>query len=263
MREQEPGAAPDAANGWTEDRLLGGRVLLRQPRTGYRAGIDPVILAAAVDAAPGELVLDAGCGVGAAALCLAQRLADVRITGIDQDGALIETARANAAANQRADRLMFHAADLLQPPGALAAALAAAGFDHVMANPPHFAADAGQPARDPGRRAAAVEGRARLEHWARFCIRMVRPGGTVTWVHRADRLPAILTVLGEGLGGIKVYPLWPGGGQPKPAGRVLVAGRRGSAGRFCLLPGLTLHGADGHFSPAAEAVLRHAAAIAW
>lgn len=251
--------ADTAADDWTENRLLGGRVLVRQPRTGYRAAIDPVLLAAAVAAAPGEHVLDVGCGVGTAALCLAQRVAAVHITGIDQDPALIALARENAAANALGARLAFLVGDVLDP----GAARGVAAFDHVIANPPHLPADTGQPARDPGRRMAAVEGTAQLADWAAFCIRAVRPGGTVTWLHRADRLPEIIIALRQGLGGLTVLPLWPGGRAARPAKRILIAGRRGGRGPFRLLPGINLHRPDGHFTAEAEAVLRHAVALAW
>ena len=248
-----------SADDWTENRLLGSRVRVRQPRTGNRAAIDPVLLAAAVAAEPGERVLDVGCGVGTVALCLAQRVDGVCVTGIDQDPALIHLACANAAANALGARLTFRAADLLDPN----AELRAPGFDHVIANPPHLPADTGQPARDPGRRTAAVEGKAQLADWAAFCIRAVRPGGTVTWLHRADRLPEIVIALSQGLGGLAVYPLWPGGRTNRPAKRILIAGRRGARAPFRLLPGMVLHRPDGHFTAEAEAVLRHAGAIAW
>src|SRR5512139_3877326 len=69
----------------TDDRLLGGRVRLQQPASGFRAAIDPVLLAAAVPAGEGDIVLDVGCGTGAAALCLATRVEAAHVTGIEAD----------------------------------------------------------------------------------------------------------------------------------------------------------------------------------
>ena len=85
----------------------------------------------------------------------------------------------------------------------------------------------------------------------------------MTWLHRADRLPAIVSALSQGLGSLAVYPLWPGGNSAKPAKRILISGHRGARGPFRLLPGLVLHRPDGQFTAEAEAVLRHAGANAW
>ena len=119
-----------------EDALLGGRVRLVQPAEGYRAAIDPVFLAAAVPAATGETVLDVGAGAGAAALCLAARLPEVRVCGVELAPDLVRLAVGNAGLNGLAGRVEFMAGDLLRPP----ARLAAGTFDHVMANPPYLPA---------------------------------------------------------------------------------------------------------------------------
>lgn len=58
----------------SHDQFLGGRLMVAQPKTGYRAGVDPVLLAASVPAVRGESVLELGCGVGVASLCLAARV---------------------------------------------------------------------------------------------------------------------------------------------------------------------------------------------
>jgi tRNA1(Val) A37 N6-methylase TrmN6 len=55
-------------------------------------------------------------------------------------------------------------------------------------------------------------------------------------------------------GGITIFPLWPA--RDRPARRVLLRARKSSAEPAALLPGLVLHGADGRFTPEAEAVLR-------
>ncbi len=239
-----------------EDALLGGRVRLLQPAEGYRAAIDPVFLAAAVPAAAGEAVLDVGAGAGAAALCLAARVADVRVCGVEVAGDLVRLAQRNAELNGLGGRMDFMAGNLLQPP----ARLAAGTFDHVMANPPFVPAGRGNPPPDAGKRAAQVEGAAGLEDWLRFCVAMVRPKGSVTLIHRADRLDAVLAALRGQAGGIVVFPLWPGGpnaGQ-RPAKRVIVRARKGVAAPMRLAPGLVLHEPGGAFTPEAEAVLRHA-----
>ena len=236
----------------TDDTLLDGRVALRQPTVGYRTAIDPVLLAASVHAAPGETVLDAGCGVGAAALCVAVRLPQVRVVGIERDRNLVDLARRNAEASGVGGRVDFVCGDMAAPPPALPAH----GFDHVIANPPHLERDGGRASPHAGKRAATVETDLALGDWITACAHVVRHKGTVTLVHRADRLDALLAEARGRLGEVVVFPLWPG--AAKPAKRVIVRGRRGVATPMRLAAGLALHEADGRFTPAADAILRHA-----
>jgi len=239
----------------TDDTLLGGRVRLVQPAHGYRAAIDPVLLAAAVAAGPRDLVLDAGAGVGAASLCLAARVAHCRIVGIERDPALVELFLQNIAANGLGKRVTAVAGDIADPP----AALAPGSFDRIMINPPYLAAAAADAPPDPGRAAAMVEGAADLAAWLDFGLAMLRRKGTLTVIHRADRLDALLAALHGRAGDVAVLPLWPKAGQA--ARRVIVAARKGVAGPARLLPGLILHEADGAYSAAAEAVLRAGAGL--
>lgn len=241
----------------TDDRLLGGRVVLRQSAGGYRAGIDPVFLAAAVPAARGERVLDVGCGTGAAALCLAARVDGAQVTGIEFDRAQVRLATENARASGFADRAEFFAGDLRTPP----VRLAPATFDHVMANPPFIAAGEGRTPPNAERARATVEAEADLHDWLRFSLMMARPKGTVTLIHRADRLDDVLTLLKGRLGGIVVFPLWTSADATKPAKRVIIQGRTASKSPLALMPGLLLHQADGGFTPTAERVLRDGAGL--
>jgi tRNA1(Val) A37 N6-methylase TrmN6 len=242
----------------TDDRLLGGRVRLMQPADGFRAGIDAVFLAAAVPAQPGDKVLEVGSGSGAAALCLAHRVPDARITGLEADRTLVRLANANAEVNDCVGRVEFFLGDLLKPP----IRFAAASYDHVMANPPFRPAGSGRLPDDPGRARSMVEDKAELDHWLRFCLMMTRAHGSLTLIYAADRLDALLVALAGRLGGLAVFPLWPGGrdGQ-RPAKRVLVSGRRLSQAPFTLLPGLVLHRPDGGYTPEADAILRHGQAL--
>jgi tRNA1(Val) A37 N6-methylase TrmN6 len=241
---------------FTEDGLFDGRVRLRQPANGARAAIDPVFLAAAVPAQRHQLILDIGCGTGAATLCLLHRVPECRVIGLDMQRDLVRLATENIALNGFGGRATALIGDLLQPPPRLSPG----SFDHVMANPPFLPAGHSTPPVNPARAAASVEGEAGLGDWVRFALAMLRGKGSVTMVHRADRLDALLGHLAGRVGEVVVYPLWPYAGRA--ASRVLVRARKEVAAPARLLPGLTLHEADGQYTAAAEAVLRGGEALA-
>jgi len=246
------GAASDAI---TEDTLLGGRVRLRQPRDGYRAAIDPVLLAAAIPAQSGEAVLDLGCGTGAASLCLAARVAGCRISGIESERALVRLAGDNVALNGMRGQILVLLGDLSRRPQRLEPD----SFAHVMANPPYLAAGTATPSPNAAKVQATIEGEADLAAWVRFALTMARPKGTLTFIHRADRLDGLLVQLAGRAGDIIVFPLWAGAG--KDAKRVIVRARKGVASPTRLASGLVLHEADGRYTEAADLVLRHGAPL--
>lgn len=249
----------------SEDRLLGGRVLLRQPRrSGLRAGLDAVLLAAAVPCRGGDTVLEAGCGGGAAFLCLAARVPGLRVVAVERDPALAALARDNAAANGMADRVEVIEADVADP--ALPRALPRC--DHAFANPPYWPAGTVPPEARRGAATHAADATAPdLEAWARLLaasLAVGRRGGgaTATLVLPAARFHDGLAALRTaGCGAPALLPLWPRAGRA--AKRVLVQAIRGARGPARLPPGLVLHaeGPDGGFTPEAEAVLRDAAAL--
>jgi tRNA1(Val) A37 N6-methylase TrmN6 len=245
-----------AASAVTEDRLLGGRVRLVQPAAGYRVAIDPVILAAAVPVEPGELVLDAGCGSGAAALCLAARVADCRIVGVERQAASVALAKTNLAANDAVGRIEIAAEDLADH-----AARNAGVYDQVMTNPPFHEAGRHTPAPDEAKAAAHGESALSLADWITCCGRTLRPGGRLTLIHRADRLGDLLAGLAPAFGAIHILPLWPRAGMP--AKRLVMSAIKGRKTLPALLPGIVLHAPDGRFTAAAEAILRHGAALGW
>ena len=248
----------------TGDTLLGGRVKLQQPAAGYRVAIDPVLLAAAVAAADGERALDVGCGVGAGTLCLAARVGALHVTGIEVDRSLAQLAKENAALNGLEGRIDVLVGDFARPPPKLAPK----SFDHVFANPPFYEERAHQPPSSHTRMQATVEGAAGLDAWLEFCARMVRRGGSITMIHRPERLPQILgTLSAVRAGAVIVYPLWshnPFGGArtKKTASRVIVQARAENGGPLKLTGGMILHEADGTYTHAADRVLRGGAALA-
>ena len=239
----------------SEDSLLGGRLRLRQPTSGYRVAIDPIFLAAAVPGGPRDAVLDVGCGVGAAALCLAARVPGCRVTGVEVQRDLVRLAGDNVVLNELTAQVSVMQGDLLNLPPRLAPG----AFDHVMANPPFLEAGSASAPPDPGKATANVEGEANLAAWVRIALAMVRAKGSLTFIHRADRLEALLALLAGKAGEITLYPLWPGGG--KPAKRVIIRARKQIASPTRLLAGMVLHQEDGRFTAAADAVLRGAAAL--
>lgn len=239
----------------TEDRLMGGRVRLLQPATGYRVAIDPVLLAAAVPAREGEHVLDIGTGSGAAALCLAARVGGCEIVGLERVSAMACLARKSVRLNGRTASIVIVEGDLMHPPPALKAGR----FDHAMANPPHLETGAASSRGSRGRRMAHVENTAGLDAWVDFALRMLRPRGRMTFIHRADRLDDLLALLHGRAGGIVVCPLWPKRGRP--AKRVIVQAVKGSQAPLTLGPGLVLHAPSGAFTRATEALLRDGRAL--
>lgn len=251
-RPPDPVSLPDSDS---QDRLLDGRVRLCQPVAGYRVAIDPVLLAAALPAAPGDRVLDIGCGVGAAALCLLARVPEARVTGLELQTGIAELAVRNAALNGCGDSFRVVQGDILAPPPELAPD----GADLVMMNPPHVGAGRGRPAAAPAKALATHEGEAGLAVWLDRALGLLRPRGRFAVIHRADRLDELLARLHGRAGEIRVFPLWPSAGRA--ARRVLVGARKAVATPLRLEPGLVLHGPDGRFTAEAEAVLRDAAAI--
>ncbi|MFI4935693.1 MAG: methyltransferase [Caulobacterales bacterium] len=243
--------------GVTEDRILGGRVLLRQPAKGYRAGVDAALLAAACDAGAGERVLEAGCGVGAVLLAAAARRADARFVGIERDSAAAALARANIALNGLGERVEVHAGDI---DTGLAATWRGA-FDAALANPPFFDDPAALRAPDPAKSGAWMADGG-LTAWCGALVAAVRDGGTITLIHRADRLADILALLGEKAGSFQIRPIHPF--ADAPAKRVIVRAVRGGRAPLQLLPPLVLHERGGAKHGAqAEAILRGEAALTW
>ncbi len=242
----------------TEDQFLGGRLKIRQPKTGYRAGADPVFLSAAIDAKPGETVLDLGCGVGVAMICLKSRLPNVIVTGVELQQELAGLCRQNLAANKLDGEVLE--ADVNDLPQALRER----SFDHVLTNPPFFDVSAGSPAAHEGRelgRRTAVS----VETWLGVALRRLKPEGTLTLINRIEQLPACLAAVEGRAGAIRVLPLSARIG--KPAKLFLLKARKGAKTPMTLLHPLVLHDGEEHvqdgdsYSEIAKSVLREGKAL--
>lgn len=237
----------------TLDGFLGGKLTIEQPRRGYRAGADPILLASAVPAKPGESVLDLGVGVGVSLLALCHRVTGLQAVGVDLQAELCELARSNAARNGIAADIVE--ADIVRLP----ADLRARSFDHVLTNPPFFQRTEGHEARLPGRETGRGETVA-LSQWIDAAIRRLKPGGCLTVVQRASRLPHLLAACNTRVGDVTVRPLIPRPGRA--AETVLLTARKGARGPFSLYSPVCLHQGNRHegdrddYTALAKSVLR-------
>ena len=243
----------------TCDGFLGGRVRAWQPLRGYRAGVDAVLLAAACPARPGAEVLELGCGAGVASLCLAARVPGLRLTGVERAPAYAELARRNAV--DAGAEMEVVVADV----AALPLEIRARGFGHVICNPPYFDRARGKPSPDALREAAMGE-ETPIATWVQVALRRLAPGGYLTLIHRAERLPALLAALEEAgsTGGPTLLPV--AGRAGRPASRVLVQARKGARAARLLAP-LVMHegpehAADGEdYTEEARRILRGGAML--
>lgn len=235
----------------TSGFLLDGRVVHAQATTGHRTGVEPVLLAACVPARPGQRVLEGGTGSGAALLCLARRVPGLSGVGIERDSQQAAMAHANLAANGFDDLDIRHG-DLTQ--------LDVEGrVDHSFANPP-WHAEAATASPDPARDAAKRASVGLFIQWAAALAAPLRHRGTLSFITSAATLSACLEAFTHaGCGSHAILPLWPKPGRA--AKLVLLQAVRGGRAPTRMLPGLVLHRADGGYTEAAEAVLRHGAAL--
>jgi tRNA1(Val) A37 N6-methylase TrmN6 len=226
----------------TEDAFLGGRLRLRQPKSGHRAGHDAMLLAAATAARAGDRVVDFGAGVGAAGLALAARVPGLRLVLVEIDEVLAELARGNAALNRIEAKII--AMDLASGAEAFAGAgLAPDSIDVVLMNPPFNDSKRHRPSPDKSREIAHVADAATLEVWIHAARRILKSGGVLTLIWRADGLGEVLAALDRGFGSLAILPVH--GNAATTAIRVLVRAVKGGRAPTALYPSLLLNDESG------------------
>ena len=247
------GVLAEAEESVTEDSLLDGRLILLQPKDGFRASMDPVILASTVPVQTGDRVLDVGTGSGAAALSLLAREPWAWVTGLDIQESLVALANRSAVRNQMSERATFLACDLLSEHVRAKLGL----FDHVMSNPPFFERGRGQIPKNQARALATIESTADLKAWIEFMAGAVRDGGTITLIHRAEREDEVISFLNAECGDISVMDLMSKQGEGTQ--KLIVAQAvKGACSTNVSRTELILHQESDDFTEQALAILRDA-----
>lgn len=234
----------------TEIYVLNRAVRLLQPESGFRTSLDSVMLAAACPAKPGDHILDMGCGVGGAGFCVLHRVPDTHLTGVEIQPAYADLAIQNITLNNAQSRAQIIRTDIRN-------FTPATRFDHIICNPPYFEAGAHTSAEDDGKATALGHREEAIDitTWIDAAFTHLKSRGTLTLIHKADMTDRIIRAFGKRFGGITLIPLWSRTGQP--AKRVIIRATKDSKSPAHLHPGLTLHEADGRYTPEAENILRH------
>lgn len=257
LPDRMPSAALDAV---TDDAALGGRLRLLQPARGHRFGHDAILLAAATEARPAESVVDLGAGVGTAGLALAVRCPGARVTLVEIDERLTALATENARRNALQDRVCAITLDVAAPAKRFSeTGLMPGSADRVLMNPPFHDAQRAVASPDQARKTAHVAPPQSLDVWVKAAQRLLRPGGVLTLIYRADALADVLRALTRGFGSIEALPI-----HPKPdasAIRVIVRAVKGGRAPLVLQPGLMLNDETGRPSAKVEQILRGSAAL--
>ena len=242
----------------THDAFLGGKLYALQPKRGFRSGIDAVLLAASVPAQPGQTILELGCGVGVASLCLNARVNGVRLTGIEIQVDYADLARRNASSND-ADMTVV-CSDLRDLP----ADLRQLQFAHVMMNPPYFDRQHGHAAQNEGRD-IALAGETPLADWLDIGIKRLAPKGTLTIIQHMTRLPEVISMVQGRLGSIVVKPIM--AHADADPGLFLLQAKQSGRAAFVMSKPLVMHGADASlgqiesYTPQVKAILRDGASF--
>lgn len=253
------------SNATSRDGFLGNQLIIDQPRSGsHRAGLDAVLLAAALSDDTVGHVVDLGAGVGVAGLAAAYRLPDVTVTLVEIDPELALLAKGNVALNAKtAGRVGVIVADVL----AAAASRQATGLydnmaDHVIMNPPFHLSDRGRSSPAPARARAHALSLDAMDGWIRAAAALLKPSGTLTVIFRADELPRLLKAIGTRFGSLSLLPVHAHAGDS--AHRLILRGRPQGKAPLRILPALVLHASDGGFRSDVDIVLRGAGlSVAW
>jgi len=228
----------------TEKPLLGNRLKLLQPKKGYRSAIEPIILASSCQAKNGQKILDLGCGVGTASLCLAERLKNLSIiiTGVDCQKELIELAKKNVKLNNFEGKIFLQHGDICEMPHEQ---LTRGSFDHIITNPPFYTSKEASPSPYKNKYIGHIETTVHLKDWLYYCKKLLKSRGMLTIIYCAERTSELLEGLtSHNFGAIELIPLWPR--AHLCAKRILIRAQKCRKLSTKIQPGIILHNEMGY-----------------
>ncbi len=234
----------------TSDSFMDGRILITQPRRGYRFSIDAVILASSISPKTGEVVIDIGTGCGIIPVLLAFRNPGIRIFGIEVQKELADLAAMNVAANRMQEQIATFHADIR----AFNAKKIGAPVDWVISNPPYRRAKSGRMNPDGQRAQARHEINLNLPQLMLSVSRLLRTGGRFAIIYTAERTADLL------------FEMRTAGNEPKQmqsihssseesAKLVLVKGIKGANCGMTINKPLIIYLPDGCYTPAVSAMM--------
>ena len=187
-------------NEFTKDSFLGGGIRIWQPKKGYRAGIDPILLAASVNVSAGQKVLDLGCGVGTASFAIGYRVKNVELYGIEIQKVFADLADLNSKEN--GIEFQVECADISK----LSSNITSKNFDHVIANPPYFDRKSSVRGINISKEKSFGDTRP-ISEWLKVAAKRAKPKGFVHFIVRSDRLMEIFTNMPNSLGSLVITPV--------------------------------------------------------
>lgn len=235
-----------------EVKYFGGQVTVFQPKHGYRAGTDALLLAASLCGKPGESFLELGVGSGAVTLLAAHLNPDCSFSGLENNADMLALAWKNTAAHKNIEITEGSIRSLLKDWHLK--------FDQVFTNPPFF--DKRNAVRMPDVKAPSFINKSMgIEHWINAMLLTLMPRGYGTLIYRADSIEKVLAALSGKAGRLRILPIHSFAGQP--AKRVLIQFRKGVKSESTLLPALVLHEREGaeKFTPEVMKIINGAARL--
>jgi len=175
----------------TKDAVFDGRITLVQPRTGYRFGLDALLLGDFAQVGPGQTVVDLGAGVGVIALALARRMERGRVLAVEVQPRLAECARLNVAQNACDSLVQVLEMDWTE----LTPDHCSGPVDLVVSNPPYRALGTGRvnPNKEEAGARHEIHGSAATA--AQTAAGLLKTGGRLAVIYPAARLIGLVQVL--------------------------------------------------------------------